>query len=96
MFRAYSTRTMKKREAMTREEVTFHTSFPDLSNSENFVPQQETGTECNDISRETTITPEQWKAKVAAGEWFIYAGPKVAYDADHGIYELRVKKIPCK
>ena len=96
MLRAYSTRTMKKRESITREEVTFHTSFPDLSNSEIFVPQQETGTEYNDISRETTITPAQWKAKVEAGEWFIYAEPKVAYNAENGIYELRVKKTPCK
>ena len=96
MLRAYSTRTMKKRESITREEVTFHTSFPDLSNSEIFIPQQETGTEYNDISRETTITPAQWKAKVEAGEWFIYAEPKVAYDAENGIYELRVKKTPCK
>ena len=38
----------------------------------------------------------KWKAKVAAGEWFIYAEPKVAYDADSGVYELRVKKTPCK
>ena len=50
----------------------------------------------NDISRETTITPAQWKAKVEAGEWFIYAEPKVAYNAENGIYELRVKKTPCK
>lgn len=50
---------MKKRESITREEVIFHTSFPDLSNNEIFVPQQETGTEYNDISRETTITPAQ-------------------------------------
>ncbi|PWM29158.1 MAG: hypothetical protein DBX55_07750 [Verrucomicrobia bacterium] len=32
----------------------------------------------------------------AAGEWFIYAEPKVVYDADNGVYELRVKKTPCK
>ncbi|PWM29441.1 MAG: hypothetical protein DBX55_07120 [Verrucomicrobia bacterium] len=67
---------MKKRESMTREEVTFHTSFPDLADCEIFVPQQQTGAEYNDISRETTTTPAQWKAKVAAGEWFIYAEPK--------------------
>ena len=59
MLRAYSTRTMKKRESITREEVTFYTSSPDLSNNEIFLPQQETGTEYNDISRETTITPAQ-------------------------------------
>ena len=88
MLRAYSTRTMEKRGAITREEVAFHTSFPDISNSEIFVPQRETGTEYNDISRETTITPAQCKAKVAAGEWFIYAEPKVACDAN-GIYGLR-------
>ena len=96
MLRAYSMRTMKKRESITREEVTFHTSFPDSSNSGIFVPQQETGTEYNDIPRETTITPAQWKAKVEAGEWFIYAESKVAYNAENGIYELRVKKIHCK
>lgn len=28
--------------------------------------------------------------------WFIYSEPKVAYGADHGIYELRVKKSHCK
>lgn len=93
MLRAYSTRTMEKRGAITREEVAFHTSFPDISNSEIFVPQRETGTEYNDISRETTITPAQCKAKVAAGEWFIYAEPKVACDA-RGIYGLRVKRPP--
>ena len=96
MLRAYSTRTMKKRESITREEVTFHTSFQDISSSEIFVPQQEIGTEYNDISRETAIIPAQWKAKVATGEWFIYSEPKVAYGADHGIYELRVKKSHCK
>lgn len=96
MLRAYSTRTMKKRESITREEVTFHMSFPDISTSEIFVPQRETGTEYNDISRETTITPAQWKAKVDAGERFIYAESKVAYDADHGIYEFRVKNTPRK
>lgn len=93
MLRAYSTRTMEKRESITREEVAFHTSFPDISNSEIFVPRRETGTEYNDISRETTITPAQCKAKVAAGEWFIYAEPKVACDT-HGIYGLRVKRPP--
>lgn len=91
MLRAYSTRTMKKRESITHEEVAFHRSFPDISNSEIFVPQQETGTEYNDIPRETTITPAQWKAKLTAGEWLIYAEPKVVYKADHGIYELREK-----
>ena len=96
MLRAYSTRTMKKRESMTREEVTFHMGFPDLADCEIFVPQQQTGAEYNDISRETTTTPAQWKAKVEAGEWFIYAEPKVSYDADNGVYELRVKKTPCK
>ena len=96
MLRAYSTRAMKKRESITRKEVTFHTFFPDISGSEIFIPQQETGTEYNDISRETTITPAQWKAKMDAGERFIYAEPKVAYDAENGIYELRVKKTPCK
>ena len=96
MLRAYSTRTMKKRGLVMCEEVAFHRSFPDISNSEIFVPQQETGTEYNDISRETAIIPAQWKAKVATGEWFIYSEPKVAYGADHGIYELRVKKSHCK
>ena len=96
MLRAYSTRAMKKRESMTREDVTFHMAFPDLADCEIFVPQQQTGAEYNDISRETTATPAQWKAKVAAGEWFIYAEPKVSYDADNGVYELRVKKTPCK
>ena len=51
---------MKKRESITREEVTFHTSFQDISSSEIFVPQQEIGTEYNDISRETAIIPAQW------------------------------------
>lgn len=83
-----ATRTMEKRGAITCEEGAFHTSFPDISNSEIFVPQRETGTEYNDISRETTITPAQCKAKVAAGEWFIYAEPKVVCDAN-GIYGLR-------
>ena len=32
------------------------------------MPQQETGTEYNDISRGTTITPAYWKAKVEGGE----------------------------
>ena len=96
MLRAYSTRAMKRRESMTREEATFHMSFPDLSGCEIFIPQQQTGAEYSDISRETTTTPAEWKAKVEAGEWFIYAEPKVAYDADHGVYELRVKKTPCK
>ena len=96
MLRAYSTRTMKKRESMTREDVTFHMAFPNLADCEIFVPQQQTGAEYYDISRETTTTPAQWKAKVAAGEWFIYAEPKVSYDADNGVYELRVKKTPCK
>ena len=96
MLHAYSTRTMKKRESITRENVTFPRSFPYISGSEIFISQQETGTEYNDISRETTITSAQWNAKVTAGEWFIYAGPKVVYDAENGIYELRGKKTPCK
>ena len=68
MLHAYSTRTMKKRESITREKVTFPRSFPYISGSEIFISQQETGTEYNDISRETTITPVQWKAKVTTGE----------------------------
>ena len=94
MLHAYSTRTMKKRESITRENVTFPRSFPYISGSEIFISQQETGTEYNDISRETTITSAQWNAKVTAGEWFIYAGPKVVYDAENGIYELRIKPPP--
>ena len=94
MLHAYSTRTMKKRESITRENVTFPRSFPYISGSEIFISQQETGTEYNDISRETTITSAQWNAKVTAGEWFIYAGPKVVYDAEPGIYELRIKPPP--
>ncbi len=96
MLCAYSTRAMRKWESITREEVTLHMSFPDLSTREIFIPQQETGIEYNYISRETTITPAQWKAKVATGEWFICAEPKVVCDADNGICELRVKKTPCK
>lgn len=96
MLRAYSTRTMRKWESITREEGTLHMSFPDLSTSEIFIPQQEAGTEYNYISRETTITLAQWKTKVATGEWFICAEPKVVCDADNGICELRVKKTPCK
>ena len=96
MLRAYSTRTMRKWESITREEGTLHMSFPDLSTSEIFIPQQEAGTEYNYISRETTITLAQWKTKVATGEWFICAEPKVVCDADNDICELRVKKTPCK
>ena len=92
MLHAYSTRTMKKRESITREKVTFPRSFPYISGSEIFISQQETGTEYNDISRETTITSAQWNAKVTAGEWFIYAGSKVVYDAENGIYECGVRK----
>ncbi|PWM30251.1 MAG: hypothetical protein DBX55_05000 [Verrucomicrobia bacterium] len=63
MLYTYSTRTMKKREAMTCEEAAFHTFFPDLANCEIFVPQQQTGVEYNDISRETTITARAMKGQ---------------------------------
>ena len=95
LMRAYSTRVKKMRECLTKEEITFHTSFPSLTELEMFVPQQETGNEYDEISRETTVNPATWKNMVASGAWFIYAEPKVAYDAAHGIYELRVKKTPC-
>ena len=94
LLRAYSTRSYKKRECMTREETTFHLAFPEVPDI--FIPQQETGYEYNEISRETTMTPLKWKEKIENGDWFIYSEPKVIHDTDSGIYELRVKKTPCR
>jgi len=42
------------------------------------------------------IAPAQWKAKTAAGEWFVCSGLKVSRGAGRGICGLRVKKTPCK
>lgn len=46
-------------------------------------------TEHNDISRDTAIKPEQWKADVAAGEWFVCAEPKASCGAGNGACGLR-------
>ena len=59
------TRTMKKRETITREEMTFYMSFSHTTECEIFAPQQQTGAEHNDISCETIIAPAQWRAKTA-------------------------------
>ena len=62
-------RYMKKREAMTRGEAAFRTSFPEPSDSGIFLSQERMCAECN-VPRGTAIAPAQWKAKTAAGEWF--------------------------
>ena len=95
LYRAYATREFKNRERQTKEEITFSLEYPDMSGIEMLVPQQQTGFEYKEITRETVPTPQEWKAKVSAGEWFVYAEPRVSYDADNGVYELRVKKTPC-
>ena len=51
-------------------------------------------TEHNDISRDTAIKPEQWKADVAAGEWFVCAEPKASCGAGNGACGLRPANSP--
>lgn len=53
-----------------------------------FVPRRDLDTECGDVLRETAIPPAQWKAKIAAGEWF-GAKPKVFCAAARGICGLQ-------
>lgn len=81
MPRAYPTRAMKKRESATREEATFQTSFPDLSNGKIFIPQQETGTAYNDISRGTNNHARAMEGENPGGRAFICAEAKTPYDA---------------
>ena len=78
LYRAYATREFKNRERQTKEEITFSLEYPDMSGIEMLVPQQQTGFEYKEITRETVPTPQEWKAKVSAGEWFVYAEPKVS------------------
>ena len=59
-------RYMKKREAMTRGEAAFRTSFPEPSNSGIFLSQERMCAECN-VPRGTAIAPAQWKAKIPEG-----------------------------
>lgn len=51
-------------------------------------------TKHNDISRDTAITPEQWKADVAACEWFVCAEPKASCGAGNGACGLRPANSP--
>ena len=88
-------RYMKKREAMTRGEAAFRTSFPEPSDSGIFLSQERMCAECN-VPRGSAIAPAQWKAKTAAGEWFVCSELKVSRGAGRGICGLRVKKTPCK
>ena len=67
----------------------------DLTGKEIFQPQQESGFEFNKISRETTISPAAWRAKVARGDWYQYAEPEPKFDRENGIYELRIRKTKC-
>ena len=46
-------------------------------------------------SKKSTYSTTFGVDPVSAGEWFVYAEPKVSYDAGNGVYELRVKKTPC-
>lgn len=91
MPRALSTRTMKKRESMMRGEATFHASFPNLANCVRCATAERS---INDISRDTAIKPEQWKADVAAGEWFVCAEPKASCGAGNGACGLRPANSP--
>lgn len=95
LMRAYSTRVYRRRRAPIREEITFSFTEPDLTGREIFQPQQESGLEFNKISRETTISPAAWRAKVARGDWYQYAEPEPKYDRENGIYELRIRKTKC-
>lgn len=81
MPRAYPTRAMKKRESATREDATFQMSFPDLSNGKIFIPQQETGTAYNGISRGTNNHARAMESENPGGRAFIYAEAKTPYDA---------------
>ncbi|PWM31418.1 MAG: hypothetical protein DBX55_02625 [Verrucomicrobia bacterium] len=62
---------------MARGEAAFRMSL-DLADCEIFVLQRLTGAGYNDISRDTAITPAQWKSKTAAGERFVYSEPQVS------------------
>ena len=81
MPRAYPTRAMKKRESATREEATFQMSFTDLSNGKIFIPQQETGTAYNGISRGTNNHARAMESENPGERAFICAEAKIPYDA---------------
>lgn len=85
---------MKKRKAITRKEATFHMSFSNLADCEIFVPQQQTGAEYKDISREAKIPPADWKAKAAAGGRFVYAEPQVPQDTATASANCMSRKRP--
>lgn len=64
-----------KAKDITRGKAAFHISFPTVSNSEIFVPQQQTG-----AARETEIGAPSGR--------FICAELKVSRGADRGVYNV--------
>ena len=86
-------RYMKKREAMTRGEAAFPTSFPEPSNSGIFLSQQQMCAECN-VPRRSCNRARAMESENCGG--FVCSGLKVSRGAGRGICGLRVKKTPCK
>ncbi|MBQ6533627.1 MAG: hypothetical protein IJI37_00510 [Opitutales bacterium] len=93
--KAYATRVYAKRRMPTRERVSFSLTEPSLANIGIFIPQLQTGETRDTISRETEPTCASWKNKVANGTWFRYEEPEVKYDAENGVYELRIRETKC-
>ncbi len=95
LMKAYATRVYAKRRMPTRERVSFSLTEPSLANIGIFIPQLQTGETRDTISRETEPTCASWKNKVANGTWFRYEEPEVKYDAENGVYELRIRETKC-
>lgn len=92
MLRSRSARAVKKCGAITRKGAAFHTVFPDLSDCGRNSIRARSAT----ASRARRQSRPPWKAKVAAGERPVYAGPKVSCGADNGVHEIARSPLPCK
>ena len=94
LVRGYSTREARSRLRQIRKTISYHESEP--TPPEILVPMKEAGGEVDLISRSSIPSNIEWKAKIAAGEWYVYKAPEVERDEKTGIYRMTVREAPCE
>lgn len=94
LVRGYSYREAKNRQRQIRKTVSYHEEEPIPPDVE--VPMMEAGGEADKISRCSEPSHIQWKARVAAGGWYVYKTPEVVRDERTGIYKMTVREAPCE
>ena len=92
--RGYSFREAKNRQRQIRKTVSYHEDEPTPPEVE--VPTMEAGGEADKISRCSKPSHIEWKARAAAGEWYVYKAPEVVRDERTGIYKMTVREAPCE